>query len=57
LGLVLDEPNENEILTQVNGLDVLISDDIKGYTNGSLVDYESSPYGEGFTIGTSYACC
>ena len=50
MGLALDEPNNNELPIQVNGLDVLISDKVKGFADGSLIDYINSPVGEGFTI-------
>jgi hypothetical protein len=57
LGLALDEPNAAEIPTQINGFDVLISDDVRYYANGSRVDYTSTPYDEGFVVNTGYAGC
>lgn len=42
---------------QVNGLDVLISDKVKGFAEGSLVDYTKSSYGEGFTIRNANSGC
>ena len=56
MGLALDELKENEV-NQVDGIDVLISEDIKHFAGGSLIDYVSSPYGEGFKIFTGYAGC
>jgi len=50
LGLALDEPNENEETIQVNNTDVLISDVVKVFADGSTIDYVNSPYGEGFII-------
>jgi Fe-S cluster assembly iron-binding protein IscA len=50
LGLALDEPNENEDTTQVNGIDVLISDAVKAFADRNTIDYVNSPYGEGFII-------
>ena len=50
MGLALDEPNENEETTQVNGIDVLIADAVKAFTDGNTIDYVSLPDGEGFTI-------
>ncbi len=55
--LALDEPDDNEATTQVNGIDVLISDDVKGYAKNSVVDYGNSPYGERFTINSGNSCC
>jgi Fe-S cluster assembly iron-binding protein IscA len=51
LGMTLDEPQTNEIATKVDGIDVLISDEARSLAEMSTIDYESGPYGEGFTIG------
>jgi Fe-S cluster assembly iron-binding protein IscA len=51
LGMTLDEPQTNEIATEVDGIDVLISDDARSLAETVTIDYESGPYGEGFTIG------
>ena len=50
MGLALDEPNENEETTQVNGIDVLIADAVKAFTDGNTIDYVNLPDGEGFII-------
>jgi len=50
LGLALDEPNENEDTTQVNGIDVLISNSVKGFADRNAIDYVNLPDGEGFVI-------
>jgi len=50
LGLALDEPNENEDITQVNGIDVLIADTVKAFTDGNTIDYVDFPDGGVFTI-------
>lgn len=55
--MALDEPNGNEAPIQVNGLDVLISEKVKTFADGSLVDYVSSPIGEGFTIRNGNSSC
>jgi len=58
LGLALDEPNENEETTQVNGIDVLIADAIKAFADGNTIDYVNLPDGEGFTIASAgYTSC
>jgi Fe-S cluster assembly iron-binding protein IscA len=49
--MTLDEPQTNDIVTRVDGIDVFISDEARGLTEMSTIDYESGPYGEGFTIG------
>ena len=48
--MALDEPEENEIPVQINGLDVLISDMVKPFIDGNVLDYRKSPGGEGFII-------
>ncbi len=51
LGLVLDEPQGNETAIPINGIDVLISDEVKAFVEGNTIDYVKEPYREGFTIG------
>ena len=48
--MALDEPNENEETTQVNGIDILIADAVKAFADGNTIDYVNLPDGEGFTI-------
>lgn len=57
MGLVLDGPEGNEKPIQINGLDVLMSDKVKGLANGSLVDYISLPDEEGFIIRSGKSAC
>jgi len=58
LGLALDEPNENEDTTQVNGIDVLISDAVKAFADGNTIDYVNLPDREGFVITSAgNTCC
>ena len=51
LGLALDELKENEETIQVNSIDLLMSDNIKPYADGNIIDYIQSTEGEGFVIG------
>ena len=56
--MALDEPQADEEKTQINGIDVLISEELKGYAERTMIDYVSGPYGEGFEIGrTGYSGC
>jgi Fe-S cluster assembly iron-binding protein IscA len=48
--LALEEPNEDEKAIQVNGIDVLIQDELKVYTDRSTIDYINGPGRSGFTI-------
>jgi Fe-S cluster assembly iron-binding protein IscA len=50
LGLALDEPNENEDIIQINGIEVLISDVVKAFADRNTIDYVNLPDGEGFII-------
>ena len=55
--MALDEPNANEVATLVNGIDVLISDEVKGLAERSTIDYITEPYQQGFTIGLARNTC
>lgn len=57
MGLALDEPNENEAAIEINGIDVLISSEVRSFTDGNKLDYVTSPYGEGFSISGGASCC
>ena len=58
MGLALDEPNENEDTTQVNGIDILIAGPVKAFTDGNTTDYMNSPDGQGFVITSAgYTPC
>lgn len=57
LGLALDEPQDNETAIEINGIDVLISSDVRSFTDGNKLDYVTSQYGEGFTISGGSSCC
>ena len=51
MGLALDELKENENTIQVNSIDLLVSDNVKPYTDGNTIDYIQSIDEEGFVIG------
>ncbi len=51
MGLVLDEPNKGEEPVKVNGVDVLVSEDVKTFAERSKIDYVEGPYRQGFTVG------
>jgi Fe-S cluster assembly iron-binding protein IscA len=55
--LALDEPNEGEALTQVNGLDVLVAEEAQPFVDGSQVDFVTTPYGDRFIIRAHSAGC
>jgi Fe-S cluster assembly iron-binding protein IscA len=56
--LALEEPNNGENAIQVNGIDVLISDEVKNFAESVKVDYVSDLGQEGFSIGVEgQKCC
>jgi Fe-S cluster assembly iron-binding protein IscA len=59
LGLALDEPGENEEAISINGVDVLITEDVVPLTDGRRLDYIKSDEGEGFVIVRidGQSCC
>jgi Fe-S cluster assembly iron-binding protein IscA len=56
MGLALDEPNENELPVEVNGIDVLIADMARPFVEDATVDYVKDEYREGFVVTTGDSC-
>ena len=50
MGMALDEPQESEKPVQINGVGILISEDDMLYVDGTIIDYITQSYNEGFTI-------
>lgn len=50
MGLALDEPKETDDQELINEIPVLINSADRGYLEDSVVDYEKSEWGEGFTV-------
>jgi len=48
--MALDEPEQDEQPTSINGIDVLIADVVKPFTEGNTLDYVNYPDGEGFVL-------
>ncbi len=57
MGLALDEPEKDETAVPVNGIELLVDKDIRSFTEGTVVDFLSSPYGEMFTVENGLAGC
>jgi Fe-S cluster assembly iron-binding protein IscA len=57
MGMVLDEPEENEQPVNVNGIEVLIADYAKPFVNGTTIDYVKQRFKEGFVITGSGDTC
>ena len=57
LGLVLDEPEENEKPVQANGVDILVEERVNPFVKGATVDYVKNWLGEGFRISRPDSAC
>lgn len=57
MGMVLDEPEENEQPVNVNGIEVLIADYAKPFVNGTTIDYVKQRFKKGFVITGSGDTC
>lgn len=57
--MALDEPGEDEQSIPVNGLDLLISDEVKPYVSGNVLDWAKGFMREGFVIRPEQggSCC
>jgi len=56
MGLALDEPKANEKPVHVNGIDVLVEDEVGLLVDGATIDYVSQPWDEGFVIKGAGDC-
>ena len=57
IGMALDEPEKDEKPIQVNGVDVLVSEDIRLYVDDTTIDYVVNGLREGFILdGPGRAC-
>ena len=55
--MALDEPEENEQSTEINGIDVLIAEGLERLVSGTKIDYIIEPEGEGFIMtGPNDSC-
>jgi Fe-S cluster assembly iron-binding protein IscA len=58
LGLALEEPNDQDEIMTVDGLEVRVEKRAAGFVAQSVVDYIDSVWGRGFTIRpASGDCC
>ena len=56
--MALDEPESDETPMEINGIDVLISEPVRPFTEGNTLDYVKHPDGEGFLLAPDdgYSC-
>ena len=59
MGLALEEPNDQDDLLSVDGIEVRVEKRAAGFADKSVVDYIDSVWGKGFTIRPAYGgdCC
>lgn len=50
MGVALDEPREEEQTVPADGLDILVSDEVKPYASGNILDWVQAFGGEGFVL-------
>ena len=57
--MALDELKKNEAPVQVNGIDVLIEEELKPHTDGYTLDFIKSTNGDHFTLSrcAEGSCC
>jgi Fe-S cluster assembly iron-binding protein IscA len=55
--LALDEPTANEVAIPINGVDVLISEELKRFVEEGTIDYKTEPWRKGFSIKTGGQSC
>jgi iron-sulfur cluster assembly accessory protein len=59
LQLALDEvKNNDDVVINSEGINVVYNSDLEAYVNGSVIDYSNSWFNQGFTIsgGSSSSC-
>lgn len=54
-GMTLDESQDGDVITEVEGIRVLVDEMSSGYITGSQVDYVDSLMGAGFTVNNPNA--
>jgi Fe-S cluster assembly iron-binding protein IscA len=57
LGLALEEPDDQDEVLTVDGIEVRVEKRAAGFAAQSVVDYVDSVWGRGFTIRPAYGDC
>jgi Fe-S cluster assembly iron-binding protein IscA len=56
--LALDEPTEDDVVEEVNGIKVAFDKHIHGQTGGMALEYQETPQGGGLVLkGNESDCC
>ena len=53
MGLALDEPKDNDKALSLNDIPVLVESAIAPFLEGQVVDFVSTPHGQGLVISRS----
>ena len=56
MGLALEEPEEKDVL-EIDGLSLMMTDVIQGYSEGQVLDFINDERGSGFVIKAAQSCC
>lgn len=56
MGLALEEPEEKDVL-EINGLSLMMTEAIQGYSQGQVLDFINDQSGSGFVIKSDQGCC
>ena len=54
-GMTLDETQDGDVVTEIEGIRLLVDEMSSGYIAGSMVDYVDSLMGAGFTVNNPNA--
>ncbi|MBE9486638.1 MAG: hypothetical protein IMY82_05665 [Chloroflexi bacterium] len=58
MGLALEELKNEEQTFNINGVSLMIAEDVLPYTKENEIDYINNAYGQGFSIApTAGGCC
>ena len=57
LGMALDEPTENDATINSGGIDFIYSKDDEPHISNSIIDFEDSYMGKGFTVRNATSTC
>ena len=57
MGLALEEPDDQDEVLTVDGIEVRVEKRASGFAAQSVVDYVDSVWGRGFTIRPAYGDC
>nr|WP_240515343.1 hypothetical protein [Fictibacillus aquaticus] len=57
MGLALDEPEENDVIEQINGIRVALDFRISDHAKGITLDFEDTREGAGLVMKGQSDCC